>query len=399
MHIALFHQYHHNPDCPATCRHYTFMTELAKRHQITLITSNAWESKRLTQHYHWVPPGVNLISIEAPYSNKMGVVQRLRAFSSFASHAVVRGLRMPKPDVIWGVSTPLTTAWAAAQVARFRKVPWVFEVQDLWPSFPIQMGAVPSTFAQQQLYRMEASLYRQAVHIIPLSPDMERYIVEKGVAPGKVTTLVNGTEIPADIAVQEQEALREKLGLKGRKVVLYAGTYGRANDIPLLVKTAELLQDRPDLCFVFTGQGYDAPLLEEAAGRLPNIKLLPPLPRHEIFKLFSIADVSVVSFIDLPVLEANSPGKLFDSLAVGTPVVVTNPGWTKTLVEAHSCGWYVPAGEAETLASTLVQHLADQPAMAHMRVNAAQVAREQFDRAQMVPVLEQIFENCLQTNS
>ncbi|WP_210489511.1 glycosyltransferase family 4 protein [Rufibacter aurantiacus] len=396
MHIALFHQYHHNPDCPATCRHYTFMAELAKQHQITLITSNAWESKRLTQLYDWVPPGVELVSIDVPYFNKMGVVQRVKAFSSFATHAFVKGLRMPKPDVIWGVSTPLTTAWAAAQVSRFRKVPWVFEVQDLWPSFPIQMGAVPSTLAQRQLYRMEASLYRQAAHIIPLSSDMERYILDKGISPQKVTTLVNGTEIPAPISLTEQQALRERLGLQGKRVVLYAGTYGRANDIPMLVNASKLLQHQPDICFVFTGQGFDAPLLETAAKQQSNIKLLPPLPRHEIFQLFSIADASVVSFIHLPVLEANSPGKLFDSLAVGTPVIVTNPGWTKKLVETQGCGWYVPAGDAQALAHSLEHKLSQREDRATMRKNAAHVAREQFDRLKMIPVLEKIFEQVVQ---
>ncbi|RNI23415.1 glycosyltransferase family 4 protein [Rufibacter latericius] len=397
MHIALFHQYHHNPDCPATCRHYTFMAELVKRHQITLITSNAWESKRLTQLYDWVPPGVELVSVDVPYSNKMGVVQRLQAFSSFATHALIKGLRLPKPDVIWGVSTPLTTAWAAAQVSRVRGVPWVFEVQDLWPSFPIQMGAVPSKVAQKGLYKMEASLYRKAAHIIPLSPGMEKYIVQQGISPGKITTLVNGTEIPQQsISLAEQEILRERLGLQGKKVVLYAGTYGRANDLPLLVKAAELLKGQPDICFVFTGQGFDAPLLETATKQQTNIRLLPPLPRHEIFSLFSIAVVSVVSFIDLPVLEVNSPGKLFDSLAVGTPVVVTNPGWTKTLVETQGCGWYVPAGDAQALANSLRKRLSQPNEMTAMRASAAQVARSQFDRLQMVPALEAIFEKVAQ---
>src|SRR5690606_32453756 len=105
--------------------------------------------------------------------------------------------RLKKPDVIWGVSTPLTAAWAAAKVARYHKVPFVFEVQDLWPEFPVQMGAVPFKPLQKQLYRLEKNLYLQAAHIIPLSPDMETYITDLGVPPAKITTLVNGTEITA----------------------------------------------------------------------------------------------------------------------------------------------------------------------------------------------------------
>ncbi|MFC6996197.1 glycosyltransferase family 4 protein [Rufibacter roseus] len=392
MHIALIHQYHHNPDCPATCRHYTFMAELAKRHQITLITSNAWESKRLTNFFDWVPPGVELVSIDVPYHNKMGILQRVQAFSRFALQAVHLGRRIKKPDLIWGVSTPLTAAWAAAKVAKYHRVPFVFEVQDLWPAFPVQMGAVPFKPLQRQLYRLEKSLYRQASHIIPLSPDMEKYIVEKGISPANITTLVNGTEIPvAPLEENEKNALLAELGLAGKQVVLYAGTYGRANDIPMLIEAARSLQDQTSLCFVFTGQGFDEPLLQKAAADQSNIVLLPPQPRHEVFKLFSIATVSIVSFIDLPVLKANSPGKFFDSMAVGTPVVVTNAGWTKQLVEERNCGWYSPAGDAAALASSLVQKLKNEPELANMRENASKVAQEQFDRVQMVAELEQIF--------
>ncbi|WP_192823006.1 glycosyltransferase family 4 protein [Rufibacter sp. LB8] len=392
MHIALFHQYHHNPDCAATCRHYTFMAELVKRHQITLITSNAWESKRLTQLYDWVPPGVELVSVPVPYHNKMGIGQRVKAFGEFAVKALLAGRKIAKPDVIWGVSTPLTTAWAAARVAKYHQVPWVFEVQDLWPSFPIQMGAVPFKPAQKLLYHLEKSLYQSAAHIIPLSMGMEQYISSLGIPAQKMTTLVNGTEVPErPLSFTEREALREKLGLAGKQVVLYAGTYGRANDIPMLVQAAELLQNHPQIHFVFAGQGFDEPLLQSAAQKQQNILMLPPQPRHQMLELFSMAAVSLVSFIDLPVLAANSPGKLFDSLAAGTPVVVTNPGWTKDLVETHHCGWYSPAGNAEALANSLLMRLQNQAELETMRENAHSVAQEQFDRLQMVPKLERIF--------
>ncbi len=236
MHIALFHQYHHNPDCPATCRHYTFTAELAKRHQVTLITSNAWENKRLTHQFDWVPPGVELVSIKVPYHNKMGVLQRMHAFGNFALQALYQGRKIKKPDVIWGVSTPLTAAWAAAKSANYHRVPWVFEVQDLWPEFPVQMGALPFKPVQRQLYRLEKSLYCQAAHVIPLSPDMETYIQKLGIPSHKITTLVNGTEIPEiPFSPVQKATLAQELGLAGKQVVLYAGTFGRANDMPFLL--------------------------------------------------------------------------------------------------------------------------------------------------------------------
>ena len=142
MHVAVFSQYHTNPDCPATSRHYTLLAHLAKTHRVTLLTTPAWKGQRLTHEFAWVPEGVEIREVAIPYENKMGPARRVLAFAQYARWAVREGLRIEKPDVIWGISTPLTAAWAAAQVARWRRVPWVFEVQDLWPAFPIAMGEI-----------------------------------------------------------------------------------------------------------------------------------------------------------------------------------------------------------------------------------------------------------------
>ena len=181
MHIAVFSQYHTNPDCPATSRHYTLLAHLVKTHRVTLLTTPAWKSQRLTRQFPWVPAGVEIREARVPYDNSMGPIRRALAFAQYAAWAVREGLRIARPDVIWGISTPLTAAWAAAQVARLRRVPWVFEVQDLWPAFPIAMGAVPTALARQELYRLEKRLYQSARHVLPLSPDMTRYVTEWGI--------------------------------------------------------------------------------------------------------------------------------------------------------------------------------------------------------------------------
>ncbi|RYY18233.1 MAG: glycosyltransferase WbuB, partial [Cytophagaceae bacterium] len=357
MHIAVFSQYHTSPDCPATSRHYTLLAELAKHHRVTLLTTPAWRSQQLTQEFAWVPPGVELHEANVPYDNKMGPARRALAFAQYAAWAVRAGKRIARPDVVWGISTPLTAAWAAARVARFWRVPWVFEVQDLWPSFPVAMGAVPTVLARRQLFALEKRLYESAAHIVPLSPDMSRYVADLGLPATKITTLLNGTDLalaaratPAAVA-----ALRQAQALGGQKVVLYAGTFGRANDMPTVVAAAEaLVAADPAVTWLFLGHGYHAPLVAAAAARWPGrIRLVGGQPRHAVFSWFALADVAVVSFLGLPVLDANSPAKLYDALAVGTPVVVTNKGWTKALVEQHGCGWYAPAGDAEALAARL----------------------------------------------
>ncbi|WP_026880423.1 glycosyltransferase family 4 protein [Hymenobacter norwichensis] len=395
MHIAVFSQYHTNPDCAATSRHYTLLAHIARTHRVTLITTRTWEKQRLTEEFPWVPEGVELRAAQVPYQNQMGVLRRGVAFGQYAAYAVREGLRIDKPDVIWGISTPLTAAWAAAQVARWRQVQWVFEVQDLWPSFPIAMGAVPNQWAQRRLFALEKSLYQSARHILPLSPDMTSYVRELGVPADKLTTVLNGTdlELAARATDEAAAALRLALQLQGQRVVLYAGTFGRANNVQLLVDAAvQLAPTCPDVTWLFMGHGFDEELLRQAAARYAFIRVVPPQPRHVVFTWFRLADVSVVSFLGLPILDANSPAKLYDSLAVGTPVIVTNSGWTRDLVETNGCGWYSPATDAKGL-SALLGNLFANPAMMKMAGEfGRKVANASFNRQQLAGVVQDVLE-------
>ena len=396
MHIAVFSQYHTSPDCPATSRHYSLLRELtAAGHRVTLFTTDAWRGQQLTHEFPWLPEGVEAQVADIAYHNRMNVPARGLAFVRYAAWAARAGTRLtPRPDVIWGISTPLTAAWTAARVARRLGVPWVFEVQDLWPSFPIAMGAVPGGWLQRRLFGLEKSLYQSAAHILPLSPDMSAYVAARGISPAKITTSLNGTDL--DLAARATpaavEALRQELGLRaGQRVVLYAGTFGRANDIPTLVAAAEALyRQQPDVVWLFLGHGFYAPLLEAAAARCPAIRLVAPQPRHAVFTWFSLADVSIVSFLPLPVLDANSPAKFYDSLSVGTPVIVTNQGWTKSFVEQHGCGWYAPAANPAALVATLTEIL-HQPARLHAAGEQGRaIAARLFDRRQLAHTIEEI---------
>ena len=399
MHILFFYQYYHTPDCASTGRHYTFLNHLARRHKITLLTTNAWLHKRITSVFDWVPEGIQLIEFDIPYDNSMDISQRLKAFGTYAIQAIRSGIRITDADVVFATSTPLSTAWAGAQVARKLNLPFVFEVRDLWPDFPIQMGAIPFSPIQKFLYRIEEKLYHQAQHIITLSPDMSTHVQTKGIPSSQITTLVNGTDFDLlQTYASHPETLKEEYPiLKDKFVVLYAGAFGRANAIPTLRQTMHLLRNAPDIFFVVSGDGYHRPMLEEAAQLLPNVLLLPPLPRHQMLRWFKLANLSLVLFKDLPVLATNSPAKFFDSLGAGTPVIVTNPGWTRQFVELHQCGWYSPPEHPEALAHQ-IQWLANQPTLTHQAGQRGEtIARALFDRQLMAYQLEQILEHAVAT--
>jgi glycosyltransferase involved in cell wall biosynthesis len=99
-----------------------------------------------------------------------------------------------------------------------------------------------------------------------------------------------------------------------------------------------------------------------------------------------------VSFLDIPVLDTNSPAKLYDALAVSTPIIVTNKGWTKTLVEQHGCGWYTPAGDVSSLVATLRAVLAAPSAREAAGQRGRALALAEFDRVEIAARMRKILE-------
>ena len=394
MNIAIFLQYYHTPDCPTAARPYALVKRLAQDHDVTVITTRSWEPRRLSHDFPWVPSGANLVRFDVPYNNSMSSLERLRAFLSYAVRAVAHGFRMSPPDLIIGSSPPLSAAMVAAGVASLRGLPWIFEVQDLWPEFPIQMGAIPGPGLPSLLYGLESALYRSATHVVPVSPDMERHV--HALAPNASTTsLEYGTDLQlvADITDDQRSRMRRDLSIDRPSLVLYAGKFGRANAIPTLLDAAQQLSDRSDLLFAFAGRGYYDSAVQQAADQHDHIRAIDPLPYPDTLALFSLADVSLVSFLDRPVLAANSPSKLYDSLATGTPVVVTNPGWTKRLVERHACGWYTPPESPTRLAHRLRRVFDNPDRLEEAGRNARTVAHQQFDRAALMNQYASLVDN------
>ena len=394
MKIAVFLQYYHTPDCPTAARPYALVERLGRNHDVTVITTRAWEEKRQAHRFPWAPPGVDLVRFDVPYDNTMSAPRRLAAFLQYAARAVRHGLQMPRPDLILGSSTPLTAAAAAGIVARLRGIPWLFEVRDLWPAFPIQMGAVPNYGLHGLLRGGEAALYRSAAQVVTLSTDMEQHVrVRAPEAP--VTTIEYGADVGLvdDVGAAERTEIENRFDLDRRFLVLYAGSFGRANAIPTLLDAARrLTADRSDVLVAFAGDGHHAPTVQHAAHEHDAIRQLPPLPYPDTLALFELADLSLVSFIDRPVLASNSPGKFFDSLATGTPVVVTNPGWTQRFVERHACGWAVPPESPEALADRVQTVLAHPDRLTAAGQNARHVAQRSFDRSEMMDRYAQLAE-------
>jgi glycosyltransferase involved in cell wall biosynthesis len=110
---------------------------------------------------------------------------------------------------------------------------------------------------------------------------------------------------------------------------------------------------------------------------------------------YQLADLSLVPFLDLPVLASNSPAKFFDSLTMGTPVIVTNPGWTRTFVETHQCGWYVPPSDPDSMVQQLRSLMASPHQLRTASRRGREIAAEQFDRSEQLAKIPALIKRTL----
>ena len=376
-------------------RSYEFARRLAAAgNEVTMVTSGDGGER--------VVDGIRVVEARGGYSDYVratgvGYGRRLLAFARFALTATVAAVRGPRPDVVFATSPPLTMALPAIVAARRWRAPLVFEVRDLWPEAPIQMGALRSPWAQRVARWVERAVYRSATQIVALSPGMRDGIVATGVASERVTLIPNASDLDLFSPDLDPGDLRARLGLTADDFVCaYFGTMGEANDLTQVVAAAELLDanDGRRVMFVLQGDGKRRGALEAAVRErnLDNVVFLPAGDKHAAAQLAAASDACMTIFKDVPILATNSPNKLFDTFAAGRPAIVNTDGWQRVLVEEHEAGVYARPGDAADLAERVL-FLRDDPERARRYgANARRLAEREFDRDLLAERLRGVLE-------
>jgi glycosyltransferase involved in cell wall biosynthesis len=263
-----------------------------------------------------------------------------------------------------GSSVHLVAALAGWFVAVLRRVPFVFEVRDLWPQALVDMGALRPTGMVTRLLRgLEKFLYRRARMVISVPPGGVDYIAGLGIPREKVVHIPNGVARREAAAGPAELVSRIRdLRAQGCVVAGYTGWHGLANRVDVLVEAARLLRDRgrDDIRMVLVGDGPEKAACERLAARygLPNVLFVPPVPRTEVAGLLESVDITLFALRDTAVFRYGlSCNKLFDYLASGRPMVFAADE-ERNPVRGAEAGICVPAESPEAVAGAL-EKLAD----------------------------------------
>ena len=389
MHILLLRQQFSPPDESGSGRPY----EMARRwveagHQVTIVTSTAMFSasyKMTKKVNHLDIGGIKIIAINVPYNNTYSYFRRVLSFFSFAHKAVKVAKSIEKVDVVLGSSTPLTIALPSVKLSKYFGCPMVFEVRDLWPEMPIAIGALRSPITKFLAKRLELFAYRNAHRIIALSPGMVSGVAATGYPENQIALVPNTSDVARfrGPEVSAENFLAEHPSLRGRQLVVYAGTLGRLNSVEYLAEIAKEMQAlNPQVAFLVFGGGGCRELVQQSAQQLGvldhNFFMMGSIPKNKIPDVFAASSVCVSLFVNIPEMWKNSANKFFDTLAAGKPILINYQGWQLDLINEHNIGVGVPAEDPLVAATKLNELLSNNGALQEASENSKAMGAENF---------------------
>ncbi len=389
MKVAYIHQHFVSPKGSSGTRSYEFGQRLLRSgHQVTLICGandvDALSSDLQQKINHLDSDGLPLVCINVFYSNKLGFTQRVLAFKRFADEAT-RVVCDLKPDIVYASSTPLTVGIPGMRAAARLRVPFVFEVRDLWPEGPIAIGVIRNPILKWYLYRLEHQIYRAASWIVALSPGMKEGVCRTGFPADRVTVIPNGSDLELFKPCPEK-TLDERFGAPDDFRLVFTGAHGPANGLDAVLNAATELKRRgvKGVRFVLIGDGKSKPQLvaRTAAERLDDVlTFVRPVPKLELARILPRMHVGMQILKNLPTFYyGTSPNKFFDYIASGLPVLNNYPGWLADMINTHRFGRAVPPDDPRAFVDAVLWLREHAPDLPEMGRRARALAEAEFSR-------------------
>jgi glycosyltransferase involved in cell wall biosynthesis len=396
MRILYIHQYFRTPEEGGGIRSYYLAKGMADAgHRVDLFTAHNDE-----QYKKALVDGIHVHYLPVRYTQEYDFGKRIIAFMKFVWLAVLRVGSLEKADLCYVSSTPLTTGLIALYLRWKHKIPYYFEVRDLWPEAPVQLGAIQNYWLKRLLYRLERKIYRHARAVITLSPGAQQH-VEKYVPHKPVLFIPNMADCRFFNKGTKNPYHEVQFGVSGKFVVTYCGAIGKVNRLQNLLDAAEACQRNLlyKVVFLVVGEGSELKTIrrETTQRQLQNIRFLPFQNKYGLLSVLNVTDAAYISFARQPVLQHCSPNKLFDALAAGKLCITTVGGWMQEMLEENRCGFYADPEQPEGFVRQITPFINDLHALEEFQENARRLAERQFSRQGQVEKLLELLEGTKKT--
>jgi colanic acid biosynthesis glycosyl transferase WcaI len=376
---------HFHPDVAPTGEVMTSIATglVAEGHQLHVITSLPWYRRhalepgwggRLVRHEDTAWGRITRVH---PFpTDKRNLPARALAFGGFTLLTMFEGIvDRFRPEIVFAMSPPLTLGAAGWAVARARRVPFVFNIQDVFPDVAVELGLLTGPRVIAAARALERWTYRHADAVTVLSDDLADNVRAKlgeeaadetraersrEAARDRVRVIPNFVDTERIRPANRENAYRAEYGLSGKRVVMYAGNVGLSQSLELLIDAAAVTTD-DDVVFVVNGAGAALDGLRARAASLPNVRFVDLQPRERLAEVLAAADIHVVP-LKRGLARASVPSKTYSILAAGRPIVASvDPGTeVARTIERAGAGIAVPPDDREAFTKA-IRRLLDAP--------------------------------------
>ena len=328
---------------------------------------------------------VDVVRCHVSEAYNVNFLGRLWGYFSFVFSATYAGLFKVKSkhDVILVTSPPLFIGITAYILSRLKRIPFVFEVRDLWPESAIDTGVLTNGMIIKLAYWFEKFLYKKAKLINVLTPAFRDKLIEKGVPKEKIIFIPNAADFSLAENIQTSFnpiEFNKSIGLEGKFVITYVGAHGVANHLIQLVEAAELLKDT-NVVFQLIGSGMQKEMLQQETIKkgLNNVIFRNPVSKAEVFKYILASDMGASVLKKVDTFKTIYSNKTFDYMSCKKPILLAIDGVSRQLVEDAGCGFYVEPENAVAI-ETAVRKAISMENLSGLGENGYAFAKKAFDR-------------------
>ena len=328
---------------------------------------------------------IRVIRVWSFITSNDGTVKRILDYLSFGVMAIIASCFVRKVDVIVATSPQFFTVCAGYTVSLMKRVPWVFELRDIWPESIKAVGAMKDSVFIRFMERIELFLYKKASRIISVTNAFKHSLGERGIDTNKIDVVTNGVDTVRFSPLRKDESLLDTLGLHGKFIAGYIGTHGLAHGLDTILEAADAEQSsRPDSClhFLLLGDGAEKVRLKARASELDlsNVTFVDSVSKAEVVRYWSILDVSIVHLKKTPLFEAVIPSKIFECMGMGIPIAHGVIGESAGIIETSGAGLAFEPESSKGLLEVLHQLYSDHE-LFEMMSKRGQASAKAFDRA------------------
>jgi colanic acid biosynthesis glycosyl transferase WcaI len=409
MHILFMAQCYAPEDVSAAVLITDLASDLVRHgHRVSVVTGapNYPQGRVFAGYRNWLYAvemlkGVRVIRTWSYISPSKKTWPRLLHYGTYSASAFYGGLLAGHPDVIVSYSPPLPLGLSAWLLSRIFRVPWLLQIEDLFPDAAVAAGVLVNPGLINFFLGMESFLYRQARRISVISHSFQKTLLAKKVPASKIEVIPVWADPDEVRPLPKDNAFRQNHGLAGKFVVMYAGNLGLTSCLEDVIQAAQILRSQNDIQFVIIGTGIKKAALEaEAQARkLNNLLFLPYQPREIFPEMLAAADLSLVT-LNAGAALSSMPSKIFNVMASARPILaITTPGSEiMQIIEAAGCGWNVPPGSPDKLAEAILKLKDREPELLQMGQNGRACLEKNYSRSYCVDAYEKMLSAlCIQS--